>query len=606
MQTRQTTYLKFLTQEKENLSDIRKQITRISLIRFSWFCAIAVLIWASRHLTIAVPISEGIIGIVGFLILVVKYNKLLQCREYCETRIILLQKELNLIDYKFDEIDDTAEEKDGEHPFTNDLDVFGDHSLFQYLNRSISGLGREKLIEWLKSPLTDKTAIEIRQQAVGELSDKSELRLHFATTGLMQHNSIKDREELVQFFRSENLFLGKTGITRTTQILPFVNIGLLTAATFGVLPYSFFTILFLLTLGIAGIYTKRINDIHNVIGKKLSLLGSYEKLFHQILCETFEAKHLTDIQNQLTQEGHNPLQILRKLNRQAEHLNQRTNMLVGIFLNGILLWDIRTVLKIERTKTQTATLLPEWLNAVSDFDALCSLATFRYNHPDSIFPEIDECDDQIMIEEMKYPLMHREKSVQNNLHIPTTPYFIIITGANMAGKSTYLRTLGVNYLLACIGAPVCATRMKLQPASLATSLKTTDSLAKNESYFFAELKRLQSLIHRLEQGERLFIVLDEILKGTNSTDKQKGSLALVARLLNLGGTGIIATHDLLLGSLAEAFPDQVRNFRFEADIHDNTLSFSYKMQPGIAQNMNACFLMEQMGIIGKQSPEIRI
>ncbi len=191
--------------------------------------------------------------------------------------------------------------------------------------------------------------------------------------------------------------------------------------------------------------------------------------------------------------------------------------------------------------------------------------------------------------------MHRDKCVRNDLNIPASPYFIIITGANMAGKSTYLRTLGINYLLASIGAPVCATGMTLHPAKLVTSLKTTDSLAKNESYFFAELRRLQNLIIRMEKGERLFIILDEILKGTNSTDKQKGSLALVERLLHLNGTGIVATHDLLLGSLAEAFPEQVNNFRFEADIHDNTLSFSYKMQPGIAQNMNACFLMEKNG-----------
>lgn len=170
----------------------------------------------------------------------------------------------------------------------------------------------------------------------------------------------------------------------------------------------------------------------------------------------------------------------------------------------------------------------------------------------------------------------------------------------MAGKSTYLRTIGVNYLLACIGAPVYAKEMQLSPCTLFTSLRTTDSLSDQESYFFAELKRLKQIVDRLEAGEKLFIILDEILKGTNSTDKQKGSLALVQKLVSLNAAGIIATHDLQLGSLADTWPNIIENFRFEADITDNELSFSYKLQPGIAQNMNACFLMEKMGIIPKK------
>ena len=166
----------------------------------------------------------------------------------------------------------------------------------------------------------------------------------------------------------------------------------------------------------------------------------------------------------------------------------------------------------------------------------------------------------------------------------------------MAGKSTYLRTVGVNYLLACIGAPVWAKQMKIYPARLVTSLRTSNSLANNESYFFAELKRLKLIIDKLEAGEELFIILDEILKGTNSMDKQKGSLALIKQFMTLQANGIIATHDLMLGTLADIYPDDIRNYRFEADITDNELTFSYRLREGVAQNMNACFLMKKMGI----------
>ncbi|KAA6305793.1 DNA mismatch repair protein MutS, partial [termite gut metagenome] len=171
-----------------------------------------------------------------------------------------------------------------------------------------------------------------------------------------------------------------------------------------------------------------------------------------------------------------------------------------------------------------------------------------------------------------------------------------ITGANMAGKSTYLRTVGINYLLACTGASVCAVQMITYPAKLITGLHTSDSLNNNESYFFAELKRLKFIIDELKAGEKLFIILDEILKGTNSTDKQKGSFALMKQLIALQANGIVATHDLALGTLADDFPNEIRNYRFEAEISNDELTFSYQLKEGIAQNMNACFLMEKMGI----------
>ena len=199
--------------------------------------------------------------------------------------------------------------------------------------------------------------------------------------------------------------------------------------------------------------------------------------------------------------------------------------------------------------------------------------------------------------DMGHPLMPSTQCVLNDANIPSRPYFIIITGANMAGKSTYLRTIGTNHLLACIGSPVCCASLKVYPAKLMTSLRTNDSLTDNESYFFAELKRLKQIIDQLNNGEELFIILDEILKGTNSKDKQKGSFSLVQQLMQLKANGIIATHDLLLGQLQEHFPTTIRNYCFEADIKDNELSFSYKLREGVAQNMNACFLMKKMGLI---------
>ena len=237
-----------------------------------------------------------------------------------------------------------------------------------------------------------------------------------------------------------------------------------------------------------------------------------------------------------------------------------------------------------------------WLEAVGKLDALCSLANFAYNHPTYCYPEISDRPFIFEAKGMGHPLIPEKQCVRNDADIPSRPFFLIITGANMAGKSTYLRTIGTNYLLACIGTPVCCLSLKIYPARLVTSLRTSDSLSENESYFFAELKRLKMIIDMLGQGETLFIILDEILKGTNSADKQKGSFNLIKQFMGLQANGIIATHDLLLGKLAESFPDSIRNYCFEADIRDNELSFSYRLRKGVAQNMNACFLMKKMGI----------
>ncbi|MDD2798911.1 MAG: hypothetical protein PHV20_09995 [Bacteroidales bacterium] len=595
--TQRNTY-HLIRQESENKQvAIQRKLNYIAFYRLLTFAIFAFLIWVSIHSTLWIPITEGILGIIGFAVLVKRNNKLLFEKEYYENKIRLFNKELQLIDYNFEGLDDAEEAIDYEHAFANDLDLFGRNSLFQYLNRGMAGLGREKLIRWMNTPLTEEKEIEQRQIAVQELADKADFRVHFSTTGLMFKGSAELRAELQHFFESVNVLLHKKGIRIAVKVMPILTIAALAMAVANLLPYALFSLAFILNLGLVGTETKKVNRIHAILGDKLAIFKSYESLFAQIEVEKFTSPQLQNMQVILTSYSNNPTRLLKQLTQQADRLNQRANLVVAVLLNGLFLWDLRVVIAIERLKTQAAELLPDWFEALAEFDALCSLATFRYNHPNYIFPEIDNNSDSLKIQQMGHPLIHREKCVKNHLTISSSPYFIIVTGANMAGKSTYLRTVGTNYLLACIGAPVCASEMTFRPAHLATSLRTTDSLAKNESYFFAELKRLQTLIQRLEKGERLFIILDEILKGTNSTDKQKGSLALVARLLKFGGTGIIATHDLLLGTLADTFPDQVSNFRFEAEIQDDTLSFTYKIQSGIAQNMNACFLMKKMGII---------
>ena len=336
--------------------------------------------------------------------------------------------------------------------------------------------------------------------------------------------------------------------------------------------------------------------IQETYGKKLKTLNRYAKLITLAKGETWQAPALRELTDKLDIDGHSPAEALMQLSKELDRLDLRNNQLLYVILEGSMFFQLRQIVRIERWKARYGKYLMGWLEAVGELDALCSLGTFAYNHPAYTYPTIAGQPFCFLARNMGHPLMPEAQCVKNDAAIPSRPYFLIITGANMAGKSTYLRTIGVNYLLACMGCPVCCESLTLYPAQLITSLRTTDSLSDNESYFFAELKRLKRIIDLLNEGKELFIILDEILKGTNSADKQKGSLDLIRQFMRLKADGIIATHDLLLGTLAEQFPDEIRNYCFEADITDNELTFSYRLREGVAQNMNACFLMKKMGI----------
>ena len=477
------------------------------------------------------------------------------------------------------------------------MDIFGKKSLFAYLNRSASIIGQQKLVEWITHPLTDPDKIRNRQQAVEELSLLTELRIDFLANGMTSRESKTDAQIISELSNDSPIYVSKW-LHIILSFIPWIFGILILMWIFGVGTGNYILFLFLTCFCYATILSGRVSRTQNKLNEGLKSLNTYAGLIEQLEKSEFSSSLLQNIRTDLHTEGIPVSSRIKQLGKYLRNLDQRYNAIGFAILNGFFLWDFKQLAAIEKWIRNNGKFLPGWIETIARFDALCSLATFRFNHPEYIFPVLNDNDNPVMkATELGHPLIEPERCVCNPVEMLQRPSFLVITGANMAGKSTYLRTIGINHLLACIGAPVCAKEMQLSPCKLFTSLRTTDSLSDQESYFFAELKQI---IDRLESGEKLFIILDEILKGTNSTDKQKGSLALVQKLVKLNAAGVIATHDLLLGSLAEKWPDTIENFRFEADINDNELSFSYKLQPGVAQNMNACFLMEKMGIIPKE------
>lgn len=589
-------YKQIVEKTKVKLQTIKNKTYRISIIRVILFTAgIAGLIYVFNSSWMAI-VSIIAITFVPFLALIKYHNRLFYQKEYLEKKIEINEQEIAALNYDYSAFEDGEEFINSAHLYSYDLDLFGKKSLFQYINRTSTSFGKTRLASWLNNHLDNKQAIEERQTAVQELTPLLNFRQQIRILGSIYKGEAADGNEIETWAKTQSIYKEKAFYKLLPIIVPSINLLIAILAALGIISFNLLGLSFVFFVTCSIMLTKSISKIQASYGKRLQILATYAGIIQKIEQETFTSQALINIQQQLQVEGHSASQAVNKLAKLMNTLDQRNNILVTTILNGLLFWELKQVIKIESWKEEHAEKLPVWLEAVGDMDALCSLATFAYNQSEYTFPEIKSEPFSLTASQMGHPLMNCNKCVKNDINIIKKPYFVIITGANMAGKSTYLRTIGVNYLLACIGAPVCAKEMQIYPSHLITSLRTTDSLTENESYFFAELKRLKLIIDKLINGEELFIILDEILKGTNSMDKQKGSFALIKQFMTLKANGIIATHDLLLGSLIDLFPSDIHNYCFEAEIKNNELSFAYQLKEGVAQNMNACFLMKKMGI----------
>jgi DNA mismatch repair ATPase MutS len=303
---------------------------------------------------------------------------------------------------------------------------------------------------------------------------------------------------------------------------------------------------------------------------------------------------LREKQQQIQTESQKASTIFAKFSKVLDAFDQRNNLLIDFFGNAFLLRDLQQVHNVEKWMNRYKDVVEDWFKVIAFFDAQNSLANFAFNHPNYVFPEIEKNKGVIISKNLGHPLLKESERIDNDFKIENHQFFII-TGANMAGKSTFLRTVSLAIVMANMGMPVCAEKFKYSPIKLITSMRTSDSLADNESYFFSELKRLKFIVDEIK-NEDYFIILDEILKGTNSTDKAIGSKKFVQKLVASNSTGIIATHDLSLCEIEKEL-SEVLNYYFDAEIINDELHFDYKLKVGTCKNMNASFLLKKMEIV---------
>lgn len=528
----------------------------------------------------------------GFLALV-KYNeKLLDWREVIRHLIRLNENELQILQYQPSYLYDGAKYHN-DKSYLLDLDVFGARSVFHLLNRTATDLGETHLANLLKQPLSNTKSIDNQQLAIRELAPKTDFRQYFLAQALRTRSYPLEHERLLAWVESESEFLHSNYIRIMRIVMPIL---VLTALVYGIFTFqfSYFTFLFILNFFVAGRYGMKVTKIHGAVSKSVESLGIFAELFSLVNKENLKTEILYQIQQETAEANIE----LKKLDRLANLFDQRLNMVAYAIMTGFFVYDLQCVYWLEQWKMRNHDQLRRWLNAIAEVELLNSLATYHFNNPDYTFPRVSDEMPFIEATALAHPLIRAHERVSNDFQMGIKQNLYIVTGSNMSGKSTFLRTVGVNVLLARMGAPVCATHFACTPMDIHTSLRQSDSLQDHVSTFYAELKTLQEILHHLQENPRALVLLDEVLRGTNSDDKLYGSQQLVRRLVDLGCVGLLATHDIELAKMEQEFPNQLGNLCFESIIENNNLYFDYKLKSGTAQNRNATFLMQKMGIIG--------
>jgi len=559
-----------------------------------------VLILAGIYLYWGQLIPELIITIGGgamFLRLVVFNHQADIQISFLEAIIQINRNEIKAAEGKYENQEDGSEYIDHQHEYSHDFDLFGRNSFFQFVNRTVSVFGKDTLAQWFTNPLLEKEEILDRQEAIKELSKKVDWRQEFLATGLIHRLDGSDKKRIHVWYNRKNKIGDGVIYEVMLFLLPILSFLLLGLAILEYVKWTHFGLYLLVPIGFVGSYLKQINKQYYFLTNLVAKVEVLAKLTEKIETEEFEAPLLKKWKEELFINGEKASAKIQELRGLLDKFEQRSNMILGILLNAFLLWDLNLMRKMYRWKVANALEMDHWLTIVANFDAATSVANMSFNDNSLVYPTISEKEFDVEGKNLYHPLLSKEERVGNDYTITGKGEVHIVTGANMAGKSTFLRTVGINMVIGMMGAPLAVETFKFSPMKVFSSMRTEDSLHSHSSFFHAELSRLARISNILKSGEKRFIILDEILKGTNSIDKARGSYAFVEKIINYNMMGIIATHDLSLCELADKHPEKIKNKSFEVEFVEDDLEFDYKLREGVCQNMNASFLLKKMGIV---------
>jgi hypothetical protein len=573
----------------KDVSKLYKQLTTLSIARLLVFIATGVSVYfAFGNWQILIGIV--VIGVIGFIYLLNKYTDLKHTYELKKVLVTINTEELQFAKGDFFDKSEGLQFQDANHNYALDIDLFGRGSFFQFINRTTNSEGSKTLANCLKANNTD--AIVSRQEAIKDLANKSDWRQVFQANASLIKVDTK-ASTILSFLKTHKSFIPKyfKVVPLIISALSLIIIGLAVAQ---IIPAAIIGYWLFVGLFITGRYVKKTNVLSANTDRMRDTFRQYASLLSAIENESFTSNLLLAKQAKIKLEDKKASQILHELSKAMDALDNRNNLISAIFGNGYFLTDLKNAYRIEQWLENYKDKVEDWFEVVAFFDAYNSLGNYAFNHQQYIYPQIVDKQSDTKVTQLGHPLLKTEKRVDNDFEIKNQQFFII-TGANMAGKSTFLRTVSLHIVMANVGLPVCAASSIYSPVKLITSMRTSDSLTDDSSYFFSELTRLKYIVDAIKQ-DNYFIILDEILKGTNSTDKAIGSRKFVEKLVASHATGIIATHDLSLCEI-EKHLKEVKNYYFDAQIFNDELYFDYTFKKGICQNMNASFLLKKMEIV---------
>ncbi len=529
-----------------------------------------------------------------FLLLVFFHARVISRLSRARAAVKYYQISRNRLDNRWIDHGATGERySDPAHMYAGDLDIFGQGSLFQLLCRARTRLGEDTLANWLSKPATPQT-IRVRHAAIEELRRKLDLREEAALLDAEVHDDL-DQNRLIGWSQQPPQTISRKHRVAAI-LLPLAAVpGLIGWAFFKTGPSGFVIVLILEVLFTFS-HRAQIRQVAATVNEAGSGLAILSQVLSLIERERFTSRRLDEIRAALDTGGRSPSRRIKQLHGLIGHLNNSLQNQFFAPIGLIFCLPIHLVHAIEMWRVRVGRHIPEWLEAVGEFEALSALAGHAYEHPNDPFPEILETGPCFEGEGLGHPLLPEQACVRNDLAIGRDVHLVLVSGSNMSGKSTLLRTVGTNLVLALAGAPVRAKRLCVSPMQLASAMRIHDSLQDGKSLFYAAISRLKSIVELTDRELPLLFLLDEILQGTNSHDRRVGAEGVIRKLVKSGALGLVTTHDLALTEIVGTLDSQAINVHFEDQLVDGKMAFDYRLHPGVVQKSNALELMRMMGL----------
>lgn len=531
----------------------------------------------------------------SFIYLVYRHQKIKEKLDYYESMKLINEKYVKRMNEEWHSFPDTGEELlDEVHPYALDLDILGERSLFQKINTTHTWYGRKKLASVLLAPDFTEEAIVERQKAIKELMQDLDFCQKVEGATAKRKKAMNNPEKLLNYAKAEGDFLKGKGWRRVATILPWVIIALWAVGYVAHihLLITGMLILMFISYGFQFFHAPRIGEVKGMLGAIIYELNEYVYILEVLKEKEFISPYLKELSNVLFKDQVNALDALKKLEKISSKANVTTQPIVAIPLDAILLWDLKIVFALEDWRKTYGQQVEHYLETIGEIESLISLSVLGHVEEKVSFPLVAAEGRFITGKQVGHPLIKQTVRVCNDVNMDQEIF--VITGSNMSGKTTFLRTIGINLVLAYAGAPVLADQLACSMMKIYTSMRIRDDLTHGISTFYAELTRIKQIIEAAKEYTQMLFLIDEIFRGTNSNDRIIGATSVVKALDSLGTIGAITTHDMELCQLNDTI--DVTNYHFSETYQEDTIQFDYSIKAGPSTTTNAKYLMKMVGI----------